>query len=139
MIEITDTISLGDDEVRLEFVQSSGPGGQNVNKVASKAQLRFDTHSASLPEEVRGRLRRLAKNRITEDGVLLIEARRYRTQEQNRLDAINRLVELIRKAAEKPRPRRRTQPTAASVQKRLEAKRRRGETKQQRRRIEPDE
>ena len=138
MIEVTDLISLGDDEVKLEFVQSSGPGGQNVNKVASKAQLRFDTNSSSLPEDVRSRLRQIAKKRISDDGILLIEARRYRTQDQNRADAINRLVELIRKATETPKTRRRTKPTEASIQKRLESKRRRGETKQQRRRIDPD-
>ena len=138
MIEVTDLISLGDDEVKLEFVQSSGPGGQNVNKVASKAQLRFDTNSSSLPEDVRSRLQQIAKNRISDDGILLIEARRYRTQDQNRADAINRLVELIRKATEKPKTRRRTKPTEASIQKRLESKRRRGETKQQRRRIDLD-
>ena len=138
MIEVTDLISLGDDEVRLEFVQSSGPGGQNVNKVASKAQLRFDTNSSSLPEDVRSRLRQIAKKRISDDGILLIEARRYRTQDQNRADAINRLVGLIRKAAEKPKTRRRTRPTEASIQKRLESKRRRSETKQQRRRIDLD-
>ena len=138
MIEVTDLISLGDDEVRLEFVQSSGPGGQNVNKVASKAQLRFDTNSSSLPEDVRSRLRQIAKKRISDDGILLIEARRYRTQDQNRADAINRLVELIRKATEKPKTRRRTRPTEASIQKRLESKRRRSETKQQRHRIDLD-
>jgi len=138
MIEVTDLISLGDDEVRLEFVQSSGPGGQNVNKVASKAQLRFDTNSSSLPEDVRSRLRQIAKKRISDDGILLIEARRYRTQDQNRADAINRLVGLIRKAAEKPKTRRRTRPTEASIQKRLESKRRRSETKQQRHRIDLD-
>ena len=138
MIEVTDLISLGDDEVRLEFVQSSGPGGQNVNKVASKAQLRFDTNSFSLPEDVRSRLRQIAKKRISDDGILLIEARRYRTQDQNRADAINRLVGLIRKAAEKPKTRRSTRPTEASIQKRLESKRRRSETKQQRHRIDLD-
>ena len=136
MIEVTDSISLGDDEIKLEFVQSSGPGGQNVNKVASKAQLRFDTSSPSLPEDVRSRLRRIAKNRISDDGILLIEARRYRTQEQNRADAINRLVDLIRKATEKPKPRRKTKPTEASIQKRLDSKRRRGEVKRLRREID---
>lgn len=137
MIEVTDSISLGDDEIKLEFVQSSGPGGQNVNKVASKAQLRFDTNSPSLPEDVRDRLRQIAKNRISEDGILLIEARRYRSQDQNRADAINRLVALIRKATEQPKTRRRTKPTQASIQKRLESKRRRGEVKRLRREIDP--
>jgi ribosome-associated protein len=136
MIQVTDSISLSDDEIKLEFVQSSGPGGQNVNKVASKAQLRFDTNSASLPEEVRTRLRQIAKNRISEDGILLIEARRYRSQDQNRADAINRLVELIRKAAQPPKKRKRTKPTQASIEKRLESKRRRGEAKRLRREID---
>ena len=136
MIEVTDLISLGDDEIKLEFVQSSGPGGQNVNKVASAVQLRFDINSTSLPDDVRSRLVQIAKNRINDDGILLIEARRYRTQEQNRADAIARLVELIRKAAEKPKLRRRTRPTAASIQKRLESKRRRSQTK--RLRQDPD-
>jgi ribosome-associated protein len=132
MIEVTDQIILGDAEVTIEFVQSSGPGGQNVNKVATKAQLRFDTNSPSLPDEVRDRLRQIAKNRISDDGVLLIEAGRYRSQEQNRLDALARLAELIRKAAARPKLRRPTRPTAASVQKRLEGKRRRSEIKRMR-------
>jgi ribosome-associated protein len=136
MIQVTDSISLSDDEIRLEFVQSSGPGGQNVNKVASKAQLRFDTNSPSLPEEVRARLRQIAKNRISEDGILLIEARRYRSQDQNRADAINRLVELIRKATVQPKKRKRTKPTQASIEKRLESKRRRGEAKRLRREVD---
>jgi ribosome-associated protein len=136
MIQVTDSISLSDDEIKLEFVQSSGPGGQNVNKVASKAQLRFDTNSTSLPEEVRARLRQIARNRISEDGILLIEARRYRSQDQNRLDAINRLVELIRKAAQPPKKRKRTKPTQASIEKRLESKRRRGDVKRLRREVD---
>jgi ribosome-associated protein len=132
MIEITENISIREDELQIEFVQSSGPGGQNVNKVASKAQLRFDTHSASLPEEVRARLLHIARGRISEDGTLLIEARRYRTQEQNRADAIQRLVELLQKAAIVPKLRRKTRPTHASQQRRLESKRRRAEVKRQR-------
>jgi ribosome-associated protein len=136
VIEVTDTISLQENEIQLEFVQSSGPGGQNVNKVATKAHLRFDTNSASLPEQVRARLNQLAKNRITDAGILMIEAGRYRSQEQNRADAIARLVDLIRKAAQPPKKRRRTRPTAASIQKRLEQKRQRSETKQSRRRID---
>ena len=132
MIEITENISIREDELQIEFVQSSGPGGQNVNKVASKAQLRFDTHSASLPEEVRARLLHIARGRISEDGTLLIEARRYRTQEQNRADAIQRLVVLLQKAAIAPKVRRKTRPTLASQQRRLDSKRRRAEVKRQR-------
>lgn len=136
MIEVTDTISINEDELQIDFVQSSGPGGQNVNKVASKAQLRFDTGSPSLPEDVRARLRMIARNRIADNGILLIDAKRYRTQEQNRVDAINRLVDLIRKAVEKPKTRRKTKPSRASIEVRLESKRRRSEVKQMRRRFD---
>ena len=113
---------------------ASGPGGQNVNKVATQAQLRFNT--ANLPEDVRLRLAKLAAGRLTTDGILLIQARRYRTQERNRQDALDRLVALLRKAAEPPTPRKRTRPTAASRHRRLENKRRLGETKRLRRRAE---
>ena len=134
MIHITPAISIDEREIELDFVRSSGPGGQKVNKVATAVQLRFDVrHSPSLPDDVRQRLTRLAGKRLTDDGVLIIEARRFRTQEQNRQDAINRLVELIRRAARKPRSRRKTQPTAASKQRRLESKRRRSDTKRWRR------
>ena len=137
MIEITDSISLGDDEIKLEFVQSSGPGGQNVNKLATAVQLRFDVRrSPSLPEDVRSRLERLAGKRLSEDGVLIIEARRYRTQEHNRQDAIDRLVAMIRKATEKPKPRKKTRPTAESRQRRLDEKRRRGEIKSLRHKVD---
>ncbi len=138
MIEITDTLSIKEDEIQVDFVQSSGPGGQNVNKVASKVQLRFDTNSPSLPDEVRARLQVVAKNRIVDEGILLIDAKRYRTQEQNRADAINRLVELIRKATEKPKTRRKTKPSKASIEDRLESKRHHKELKQMRRRVDVD-
>jgi ribosome-associated protein len=136
MIAITDSILINDDEIQISFVQASGPGGQNVNKVASKAQLRFDINSPSLPEDVRNRLRQIARNRITGDGFLIIEAGRFRTQEQNRDDAINRLIEIIRKATEKPKVRQKTRPTLASKHKRLETKRRRSEIKRLRRPID---
>jgi ribosome-associated protein len=137
MIVVTDSLSLGDDEIKLEFVQSSGPGGQNVNKLATAVQLRFDVRcSPSLPEDVRLRLERLAGKRLSEEGVLIIEAHRYRTQEHNRQDAIDRLVNLIRRATEKPKPRKKTRPTAESIRKRLDTKRRRGETKSLRRKID---
>jgi ribosome-associated protein len=129
VIIVNETISLSDDEVQMEFVQASGPGGQNVNKVASAVQLRFDTGSPSLPEDVRHRLLRIANKRVGKDGTLLIEARRYRSQEQNRADALQRLVDLIRKASIPPKPRKETKPSMAVKQKRLQAKRQRGVVK----------
>ena len=133
-IEINDQISIDESELQLEFVQASGPGGQNVNKVATAVQLRFDAASSpSLPEEVRTRLRRLAGKRMTAEGILIVEASQHRSQERNRQEAVDRLVELLRQAAKKPRLRRKTKPTAASRRKRLETKRRRGEIKRLRR------
>ena len=134
MIQVTPTIALDESELTLEFIRASGPGGQNVNKVATAVQLRFDVaNSPSLTDDVRERLMRLAGRRMTKDGVLIIEARRFRTQEQNQQDAIERLVELVRQAAKKPRVRRKTRPTLASRRRRLEAKRRRSQKKRLRR------
>lgn len=134
MIEITSEIILDESEVRLDFIRASGPGGQNVNKVASAVQLRFDAiHSVSLPAEVRSRLSHVARKQINSDGILIIEAKRYRSQEQNRQDALARLAILIRRAAEKPKARKKTKPTPASKLRRLEAKRRRSEIKKLRR------
>jgi ribosome-associated protein len=136
MIHITKNISIDEREIQMEFVRSSGPGGQNVNKVATAVKLRFDViNSRSLADDVRQRLIRLAGRRMTEDGVLIIDARRFRTQERNRQDSIGRLVELIRKAAENPKPRRRTKPTLASKRKRLETKRQRSAIKRMRRTV----
>ncbi len=134
MIRITGEILIGDDEIRERFLRSPGPGGQNVNKVATAVQLRFDIRgSSSLPGEVRERLIRLAGKRVTAEGVLIIDASRFRTRERNRADARERLARWIRKAAEAPRPRKKTRPSAQSDARRLEEKRRRGETKKARR------
>jgi ribosome-associated protein len=130
MIHITRTITVDESEIKESFVRSSGPGGQNVNKVATAVQLRFDVaKSRSLPEEVKMRLISLAGNQISEDGILIIDARRFRTQGRNRENAADRLVELIRNAAQKPKIRHRTRPTKASKIRRLENKRRVAESK----------
>ena len=130
MIPVTRTISIDQNEIHEFFVRASGPGGQNVNKVATTVQLRFDVaNSRSLPEEVRKRLIALAGKRITEDGILIIDAGRFRTQGRNREDAIARLVELIRDAARRPIIRCKTRPTLASKTRRLESKHRSAETK----------
>jgi ribosome-associated protein len=140
MIRITGTIQLDEGEFRERFVRSSGPGGQNVNKVATTVHLRFDVrNSRSLPEEVRERLIRLAGRRVTRDGVLLIEAGRFRTQEQNRRDARERLIRWVRKAAEPVEPRRKTRPPGKSAERRLEEKQRQSETKRLRRPVPPSE
>ncbi len=134
MIAISPDIRLDASEVEESFIRASGPGGQNVNKVASAVQLRFDlAHSPSLPPLVRERAVRLAGRRITRDGILVITAQRYRTQERNRRDALDRLVALIRRAALPPTPRRPTRPTAAAERRRREAKTRRAALKEQRR------
>ena len=134
MIQITRAIAINEDDIKVEFVRSSGPGGQNVNKVATSAQIRFNVkHSDALPEDVRNRLIRLAGKRITEEGDLVISARRFRTQDQNRRDAVERLTELIRRAAALPKRRLKTKPTRASKSRRLDSKHRRGTIKGARR------
>ena len=134
MIQITDKISIDEKEIHEEFIRSSGPGGQNVNKVATTVKLRFNVRNSScLPDDVRERLIQLAGKRINETGELIITARRFRTQARNREDAHNRLIELIRKAAKKPRTRRKRKPSLTARLNRLAEKRKRSEIKQQRR------
>jgi ribosome-associated protein len=126
MIRINDRLSIGEDEIAESFIRASGPGGQNVNKLATAVQLRFDVRrSPSLEPEMRARLERLAGRRLTRDGVLVITAQRHRTQERNRNDALARLVDLIRAAAVRPKPRRPTRPTHGSKVRRLAGKKRR--------------
>jgi ribosome-associated protein len=141
MLKITESIAIDESELDVQFMRASGPGGQNVNKVATAVQLRFDVaNSPSLPQDVRERLIRLAGTRATDQGILVINARRYRTQERNRRDAINRLEALIRNAAQPPTTRRKTRPTEASRLRRLERKRRRSELKRLRRPVpRPDD
>jgi ribosome-associated protein len=127
MIRITANVAIDEIEISESFIRASGPGGQNVNKLATAVQLRFDVrHSPSLPDEVRARLETIAGRRLTRDGVLIITAQRHRTQERNRDDALTRLIELIRAATVRQKPRRPTRPTFASQVRRLEDKRRRG-------------
>lgn len=133
MIEITKDINIPENEIAEDFIRSSGPGGQNVNKVSTAVQLRFDVkNSPSLPDGVRRRLIRLAGSRMSKDGILVIKAERHRTREQNRKDAVGRLTGLIVAAAKAPRYRVKTKPTRASRIKRLEAKQRRGQLKKRR-------
>jgi len=133
VIRVTSAIAIEEKELRFAFKRSSGPGGQNVNKVSTAVQLRFDAaHSPSLPDRVRERLIALAGSRVTKDGVVLIEASRHRTQERNREDAVARLIALIRAAARRPKRRRTTKPTRAARERRLEEKQRRSRTKRAR-------
>ena len=133
MIEITPSLHIDERELTFEYIRASGPGGQNVNKVATAVQLRFDVRASTLPGDLKGRLLHLAGKRVTNEGILVIEAKQYRTQERNREDAISRLIELMRKSAAKPKKRTKTKPTLASKEKRLRSKKARGETKRLRR------
>ena len=129
MIRVSDRLWIDDRALSESFVRASGPGGQNVNKLSTAVQLRLDLSASGLPEEVRARVARLAGKRLTQDGALLIIAQRHRTQERNRADALDRLIELVRRAAAPPKPRRATKPTFASKQRRLETKARRSRVK----------
>ncbi len=133
MIRINNNITIDEREIREVFVRASGPGGQHVNKASTAVQLRFDVfQSASLTDDVRDRLIRLAGKRINDEGVLVIDARRFRSQERNRQDAMDRLAQLVRRAVEPPVPRRKTRPTRASRRRRLEDKRRHSAIKRMR-------
>jgi len=138
MLEITPTLQIDERDLRFDFVRSAGPGGQNVNKVSTAVQLRFAIPQSSLPEAVKARLIRLGGKRVTQDGVLIIEAKSFRTQEQNKEAALERLAALVKKAAVRPKTRRKTRPTLASQQKRLKVKKQRGEIKRLRQRQPPD-
>jgi ribosome-associated protein len=132
MLRISRNLSIDENDLEIVFVRASGPGGQNVNKLSTAAQLRFDTCRIALPDDARARLVTLAGQRMTKDSVIVIHAQRFRTQERNRADAIDRLIELLREAMVRPTPRRPTRPTLGSKQRRLEGKKRRGDIKARR-------
>jgi ribosome-associated protein len=139
MIPITDSLSLDERDFEERFVRSSGPGGQNVNKVATAVQLRFDVRASSLPESIKQRLAHIAGSRLTDEGVLVIDAREYRTQSQNREAARERLIALIKRAASAPKKRRPTRPGKAAREQRLSSKKHRGAIKARRRPSAADE
>src|ERR1700710_620076 len=129
MLRISRDLTIDENDIEISFVRASGPGGQNANKLSTAAQLRFDTRRLTLAEDVAIRLNRLAGSRMTKDGVIVIHAQRFRTQERNRADAVDRLLELLREAMVRPIPRRATKPTFGSKQRRLEGKKHRSDVK----------
>jgi ribosome-associated protein len=136
MIYVTDSITIDENELHFDFIRAAGPGGQNVNRVATAVQLRFDvSQSHSLPEDVRARLLRMAGKQINKEGMLIINARRFRTQTRNRQDAIDRLVKLVQEAARKPKSRKKTMPSRAARERRLQDKRVRAKVKRSRRKL----
>ncbi|MCP3678261.1 MAG: aminoacyl-tRNA hydrolase [Deltaproteobacteria bacterium] len=139
MIRVVGDIFIDNSEIKEEFIRSGGPGGQHVNKVSTAVQLRFDIKSSKLPQDIKERLIRLGGKRVTDDGILIISSRGFRKRELNRVDAIDKLIALIRKACEKPRRRVKTKPSRAKREKRIEEKKARGGTKKMRRKVSEED